>query len=248
MWNGVTGQAERAKFGDMSQRIVYVTSHDVEQDSEQRLYPYFLAPLQEEKGSDWGGPAIAGSHPKVAEQIFSAFAIMLTTPGIPMFLAGEEFADLHDIPHYDWRQKMSDPINWGRRNIDAHKEILDIIRPLIQLRVSEPSLRRNEVKFFGLRAAPIGTASIRRSTRTTANGYSHIAAQIMPQWARPDKWSSYAMPGKTNYPAGFLVDWPWGLGTRANEIGGSGQAPLQVMGSPANIVLKPFQTRVFVIR
>ena len=101
----------------------------MEQFAEQRLYSYFLEQFKGKQGRDWGGPAIADSHPLVVEQVVSAFAIMLTTPGIPMFLAGEEFADLHDIPTSDWRQKMSDPISWGRRSIPGHKEVLDRVSP-----------------------------------------------------------------------------------------------------------------------
>lgn len=244
MWNDVTKKRERARYGDMSQRIVYVTSHDVEQSAEQRLYHHFLDQFQWRWGNDWGPSAIADSHPAVMEQIFSAFAIMLTTPGIPMFLAGEEFADLHDIPHSDWRQKMSDPINWGRVKVPTHKELLDRIRPLIKLRLSEPCLQRNEVWFFGfgLRDGFHPTFDendgerVFAYCRTSGNSVG-VAGQV----------AVVSNVGPKSYPNEFLIDWPWDAGVAVNEIAGLGQEPLQVVGSQANIVLKPFQTRVFII-
>ena len=69
MWNGVTRRDERARFGDLAQRIAYVTSHDVEPSGGQRLYQYFLEQFQWQWGKDWGPPAIADAHPKVIEQI-----------------------------------------------------------------------------------------------------------------------------------------------------------------------------------
>ena len=245
MWNDITKKYEKARFGDMSQRIAYITSHDVEQYSEQRLYTYFLERFQWSWGVDWGPLAVAGSHPMVIEQIFSAFAIMLTAPGIPMFLAGEEFADLHDTPHSDWRQKMSDPVNWGRMKIPAHKEILDRIRPLIHLRASEPCLQRNEVWFFGF-----GLNGGFHPTFDEKNG-KRVFAYCRTSGNRMGVAGQVAVicnAGPENYPDGFLLDWPWGVGAPVTEIGSSGQQPLQALGSRANVILKAFQTRVFIIR
>jgi len=156
MWNAQQQKKQRAKFTDMAQRIVYGTSHDTQQFCEQRLYPYFMEQAHSKVGNSWGDPAIADAHPIVMEQVFSVFAITLTLPGIPMFLAGEEFADLHDRPHEDWRQKMADPCNWARADIPTHKALVDRVRKLIQLRAWEQCLQRNEVVFFGLSGGPGG--------------------------------------------------------------------------------------------
>lgn len=247
MWNGFTNQKEQARFSDMAQRIVYVTSHDVEQSAEQRLYNHFLEKFQEKWGDNWGGPAIADSHSMAIEQFFSAFALMLTTPGIPMFLAGEEFADLHDIPHSDWRQKMSDPINWSRMEMPLHKEVLNRIRSLIKLRVSEPCLQRNEVWFFGLRGCPDGDGF---HPTFNDNDGERVFAYCRTSGNRVGTSGQVAVvsnAGPKPYPDGFIIEWPWGTGLPVNEIGGLGQRPLQVTSQLADLMLKPFQTRIFIV-
>jgi 1,4-alpha-glucan branching enzyme len=241
MWNSSTGQNEKAKFTDLSQRVVYITSHDIEGDDEQRLYPYFLKKFQDKWGVDWSPLAIADSHPLVIEQFYSAFAIMLTTPGIPMFLAGEEFADLHDLPHSDWRQKMSDPINWNRLNIPSHQQILHRIKPLINLRSSEPCLQRNEVSFFGLTNGFHPTFDNNDGERVFA--YSRTGGKSIGQTGQV---AVIVNAGPTNYTQ-FLINWPW-ISTNIQEIGGIQQKLLQISGNQADIELKPFQTRVFTIR
>jgi hypothetical protein len=244
MWNDVTKQNENARFGDMSQRIVYPTSHDVEQYREERLYNYFLERFKWKWGVDWGDPAVADSHPMVIEQIFSAFAITLTTPGIPMFLAGEEFADLHDIPPSDWRQKMQDPINWNRLNIPTHRAVLDRIAPLIALRVSEPCLQRNEVWFFGLNGGSGFHPSFDENDGERVFAYCRTSGNRV---GMPGQVVVVSNAAQTNYPQ-FLFEWLWGAGVQVNEIGGAEQKALEIVGNRADIPLKPFQTRVFVIR
>ena len=59
-------------FTDLTQRIVYNTSHDVEGQLEQRLVPYFNT-----------SPDFASYAYDLA---FAAFALTLTAVGIPMFL------------------------------------------------------------------------------------------------------------------------------------------------------------------
>jgi 1,4-alpha-glucan branching enzyme len=240
MWNSITGQNEKAKFTDLSQRIAYITSHDIESDDEQRLYPYFLKKFEDKWGVDWSPLAIADSHPLVIEQFFSAFAIMLTTPGIPMFLAGEEFADLHDLPHNDWRQKMSDPINWNRLNIASHQQILNRIKPLIKLRSTEPCLQRNEVIFFGLNNGFHPTFDNNDGERVFA--YCRSGGKSLGQ---SDQVAVFVNAGPSNYPQ-FLFTWPW-TSTNIQEIGGVQQKPFQILGNQVDIELKPFQTRVFTI-
>ena len=247
MWNDKTRQSEKARFSDLSQRIVYITSHDVEAYSDQRLYQYFLEQFRARWGVDWGPPAVADSHPLVIEQIFSAFAIMLTTPGIPMFLAGEEFADLHDIPNSDWRQKMSDPINWGRMNIRAHQELLERVRQLITLRISMSCLQRNEVSFFGFKGRPRGSEGFHPAFDD--NDGERLFAYSRTGGNPPGVAGQVAVvcnAGPNNYAGNVNIDWPWGRHVVVKEVGYSGQ-PLSLTDHAASLALKPFQTRVFVI-
>jgi len=57
-----------------------------------------------------------------------AFSCLLTAVGIPMILAGEEFADQHDRLDRDGNVseaggKQVDPVNYSRANDDWRKEI-----------------------------------------------------------------------------------------------------------------------------
>jgi hypothetical protein len=65
-----------------------------------------------------------------------------------MLLAGEEFADIHDLDPADWRLKMSDPVDWERRSYPYHKALWERVRDLIRLRTSTAALQRDEIEFF----------------------------------------------------------------------------------------------------
>ena len=135
------------EFADLAQRVVYCTSHDVEADLEQRLVSFFLQTSGREP-LEW--PDVTWL---AFEQVHAAFALMLTAAGIPMFLAGEEFADLHDTDRRDWRRKMSDPVDWARAALPGRRELQARIQDLVRLRTTHPALHRNEVEFFGLNAS-----------------------------------------------------------------------------------------------
>ena len=47
-------------------------------------------------------------------RVFGGFAILMTSVGMPMFLAGEEFGDVHDMSYTDVNAKQEDPVQWGR--------------------------------------------------------------------------------------------------------------------------------------
>src|SRR5262249_37755939 len=68
-------------FADGAQVVNYITSHDVEGDWNIRLYNFLLR--QGIRETD------------VWKRIELAFVCLLTAVGIPMILAGEEFADEH---------------------------------------------------------------------------------------------------------------------------------------------------------
>ncbi|MBV9405132.1 MAG: hypothetical protein JO211_07290, partial [Acidobacteriaceae bacterium] len=70
-------------FTDLAQSVNYVTSHDVEGYRKERLYTM----LQK---SGFSGLDLQ-------KRVQLAFVCLLTANGIPMFLAGEEFADQNDL-------------------------------------------------------------------------------------------------------------------------------------------------------
>lgn len=45
----------------------------------------------------------------------------------------------------NWKLKMSDPVDWNRREILGHKTLSNRVRELVTLRTWHPALQRNEV-------------------------------------------------------------------------------------------------------
>jgi pullulanase len=131
-------------FTDGAQAVNYITSHDVEGFRRERLYNFLL-------NAGLG----AGDIEKRAEL---AFVCLLTAVGIPMILAGEEFADEHS--RFDKNGnvtqaggKQVDPVNYARlEGTDAtaqmRQRILAYVSKLVQLRTTHPALGVNDTNFF----------------------------------------------------------------------------------------------------
>jgi 1,4-alpha-glucan branching enzyme len=160
-------QSMSAGFDDMARMVNYVTSHDVEKQSEERFLNETLGRLLVMGGLGDGSVAAVRSvvdgddddadgkramrdqaHQEALDCTHAAFAILLTSAGIPMFLAGEEFGDVHDLDNGDWRLKMSDPVDWNRLRRPGHQALRDRVSELIRLRTTHPALQRNETEFF----------------------------------------------------------------------------------------------------
>ncbi len=118
-------------FRDGAEAINYVTSHDVEGFRNERLYNFL----------DNNGIA------RTEERIKLAFACLLTAVGVPMILAGEEFADQHDLPVRS-PQKQLDPVNFDRRADPWRRRVLDHVSRLVRLRTDYPALSVNETNFI----------------------------------------------------------------------------------------------------
>lgn len=227
-------------FWDMANRITYCTSHDVEADKEQRLFTYFLDQLAGEGRSGRNEPGLAEL---ALEQVHSTFALTLTAAGIPMFLAGEEFADLHDTDRRDWRHKMSDPVDWVRERFPGHRELLARVRELVRLRVSHAALRRNELEFFGFN--PGGNRGFHPTF--DANDGERLFAYCRTGGQPIGAGGQVIVVGNCrdqDYPE-VWIDWPWGYRPTLTEHGGVGQALPSVADGRAKFQLRAFQIRVF---
>jgi 1,4-alpha-glucan branching enzyme len=221
----------------MAAHVVYCTSHDVEADSEQRLFSYFLQMLA-------GAPLEDDDKPLVAlDQVHAAFALTLTAAGMPMFLAGEEFADLHDTDHRNWRHKMSDPVDWSRAELAGRRELLARIQNLVRLRTTHGALQRNEVEFFGFNAAqnPGFHPSFDQNDGERLFAYCRSAGQPV---GSAGQIIVVANCRYQDYPEVF-VDWPWGFRPSLQERGGMNQAMPFIASGRARLALRPFQVRVF---
>jgi pullulanase len=124
-------------YGDLAQAVIYLTSHDVEGYRNERLFNFFMN----------NGVADAEKRVKLA------FACLLTAVGVPMILAGDEFADQHDLfgPNGAVTQdggKQVDPVNFARLGDDWRARIKDYVSRLIALRTTYDALSANDVSFI----------------------------------------------------------------------------------------------------
>lgn len=134
----------RLGFGDLAQAVNYITSHDVEGFRKERLYTMLRNdPLELRE-----------------KRIKLAFVCLLTAVGIPMILAGEEFADEHDF--FDFQGNVSqqggkqvDPVNFGRLTGDAadpvvqmRQRVLAYVSRLVKFRIKTDALGVNDVDFI----------------------------------------------------------------------------------------------------
>ncbi len=240
-------------FDDMAQAVSYITSHDVEKHHEQRYFSFCFGSLLRERNlSDGNLDAIKffvdniNSQSHEIQQTYndalqmsrSAQALLLTSVAIPMILAGEEFADCHDLDNSDWRLKMSDPIDWHRKEYSGHNAVWHSVRELIQLRKSHAALHRNEIDFFYFHPGidENNGERIFAFCRTDDKPLGSSGQVVV-----------IANPSHKNYPV-FDLPWVWNNNENIDEIAAPinhSEFEFRSNDSWASISLAPFQVRVF---
>lgn len=126
-------------FADGAQAVNYITSHDVEGEWNMRLYDFLLR------------HGVAESA--VYRRIKLGFVCLLTAVGIPMLLAGEEFADQHERFGRDGQVnqnggKQVDPVHYARAGEPARADVLAYVSRLVKLRISHAALGMNDTAFL----------------------------------------------------------------------------------------------------
>jgi pullulanase len=128
-------------FSDGTQAVNYVGSHDVGGTGNERLYNYL----------HFNGVALKDKPIKLA------FACLLTAVGIPMILAGDEFADQHDIDIFSGdhagrtpdSNKQLDPVNFERLDQDPwRQQLFAYVSRLVKLRTRSNALSVNDTAFI----------------------------------------------------------------------------------------------------
>jgi hypothetical protein len=127
-------------FTDGAQAVNYITSHDVEGEWNMRLYDFLLR-----HG--------VTTDDAVYRRVKLAFVCLLTAVGIPMILAGEEFADEHERFDRNGQVdqdggKQVDPVNYSRATEPARADVLAYVSRLVKLRSSHPALGMNDTAFL----------------------------------------------------------------------------------------------------
>jgi 1,4-alpha-glucan branching enzyme len=246
VWNG--GSFFDPGYADLACSVNYVTSHDVADAP--RLMNIILGSMIS-AGLDEGGIAkvraaidnqtsngLADQVDAACRRVFGVYAILLTSVGMPMLLAGEEFGDVHDQSAFDVNQKQQDPVQWLRAQLPANKALQANITDLMQLRVQHPALGRNEVSFFYFHPQFDDNGAPRVFAYCRTAGLSNgKAGQVIV----------VANMGATAYPAYAIPGWPW-AGMPLEEYGHVSASPVwNPMTRSLTLKLDAFQARVFTV-
>lgn len=121
-------------FTDGSQAVNYLTSHDVGGLGNERFFNWLV-----NNGVDQTEPRFK-----------LAFVCLLTAVGIPMILAGDEFADQQDLDLTDERSsnKQVDPVNYSRLKDDWRQRIFQYVARLVHFRKVSDALAVNDTQFI----------------------------------------------------------------------------------------------------
>ena len=121
-------------FTDGSQAVNYLTSHDVGGMGNERFFNWLV------------NNGIGHTEPRFK----LAFVCLLTAVGIPMILAGDEFADQHDLDISDdhGSNKQIDPVNYSRVKDDWRQRIFQYVARLVRFRKSSDALAVNDTQFL----------------------------------------------------------------------------------------------------
>jgi 1,4-alpha-glucan branching enzyme len=181
-------------------------------------------------------PTLQATVQAALRRVFGAFAILMTSVGMPMWLAGEEFGDVHDTDYIDVNAKQQDPVQWNRAAFSGNAALKANVAKLIQLRTSHPALQRDEVEFFYFHPqfdendAPRVFAYCRSGGRPLGTVGQVIVIANMGRQPFP----TYNVPG-----------WRWS-GSTLTEIGYPNAAPAyNGMTGMLSLSLNPFEARLF---
>ena len=124
-------------YTDLAQAVIYVTSHDVEGFRNERLYNLL----------------VSNGIVQTQQRIQLAFVCLLTSVGIPMILAGEEFAAQHDFFDANGNVdqnggKQVDPVNFSLLDNAWQTQLKNYVANLTQLRTSSAALSVNDNNVF----------------------------------------------------------------------------------------------------
>jgi pullulanase len=128
-------------FADGRMVVNYIGSHDLTNDGfSDRFYSWLD-----------GRGVIFKERP-----IKLAFTCLLTAVGIPMILAGDEFADERDVAIGETagRNKQIDPVNFERFSDPWRQEIFAYVARLVRQRTTSAALARNECDIIHVDTTP----------------------------------------------------------------------------------------------
>ena len=249
VWNDWDKQFDPG-FADMACSVCYITSHDVADAP--RLMNVLLGPMLQaaglgdgqiesvkaamDKADKPGNGTLQSIVQAAAMRVFGGFALLMTSVGIPMFLAGEEFGDVHDMTYTEVNPKQEDPVQWGRAQFAVNAALKAAVAKLIRLRTSHAALQRDEVEFFYFHPQfdGNGTPRVFAYCRTAGKPLGSAGQVIVISNMGAQAFTAYQIP-----------DWPW-HGSTITECGYPAAAPTWNSATGAlSLALNAFAVRVF---
>lgn len=252
LWNG-EGGFDRG-YADLACAVNYATSHDVQ--TAPRMLNVLLWSLLQQRGlsqsaADDAAAAVrevraavdSGANADVRAAVSDAlgrvcgvFALLTTSVGIPMFLAGEEFGDVHDFDYGDANSKQQDPVQWRRASYPGNQALQARVRTLLQLRTTHPALQRNEAQFFYFHP------TFDDDGGTFVFAYCRTAGQSL---GSPGQVVVLANMCSQTFGSFTFPSWPW-VGIALAEVGAAAtSAPASSAQGGFTVDLAAFQVRVF---
>jgi glycosidase len=198
-------------YHDASQCVIYLTSHDVEGAGNERLFNFF-------KYSN-----VFPAEPRIK----LAFACLLTAVGVPMILAGDEFADEHDLFNANGyvnndSGKQVDPVNYSRLSDEWRRRVKEYVSRLVHLRTSYDALAVNDTEFIHLDFNDRKRVLVWRRGTPGANSQVVVVANF----------SDYGTPNADSSTAEYVVhNWPaLPAGKRWREVSQARDVPVEWAG------------------
>jgi 1,4-alpha-glucan branching enzyme len=215
-------------YADLTHAVIYVTSHDVEGYRNERLYNLLLS----------------NRIMQTQQRIQLAFVCLLTSVGIPMILAGEEFAAQHEFFDANGNVtqdggKQVDPVNFSLLNISENPDngwrtlLKNYIANLIRLRTVSAALSVNDNDVF---FTDFSGKQVMAWTRGNAN-----TADLVVILAN---FSDYGTPNPTDPASQYVVpNWPaTPPGGSWREISQGYSVPLKWIGKEP---IYPWEAKVY---
>lgn len=171
-------------FSRGDQAINYLCSHDVGGFGNERMFNF----LQNHHVVD------------KAKHLKLAFVCLLTAVGIPMILAGEEFADQHDHVHLTDDSKQIDPVNFDRMSDGWRKDLFDYVARLVKLRTTCRALWSDEIQFIHVDFSE-GKRVLAWTRGSMALGGPVIVVANFSDWGTSDPWAVSSCYQVNNWPA-----------------------------------------------
>ncbi|HEY7058562.1 MAG TPA: alpha-amylase family glycosyl hydrolase [Vicinamibacterales bacterium] len=211
-------------YRDMAQAVIYLGTHDVEGFHKERLATMFR--YQFPIDDSMNDAQRHRQNKEIGRRVKLGFACLLTAVGVPMILAGDEFADEHDLFNIrgtvsNASGKQVDPVNFSRLEGDDNawrRDVLTYVKRLNTLRTTHPALAVNEVTFLHVDLTPSRRILVWQrgdandpvivvanfSDFETANPFDPSSEYVVPNWPHRDDFLWREVSQQRDVPAPFV--------------------------------------------